>query len=266
MPRTSPIRRWALVAVIAVVAAAVAYYIQVQVPDIAKDVQIRWGPFDAPKRSVWTWAGVCLAGMAVGLPLLEGTRSARAATAARVEAVDAEARRQEVINGVLSPFASLLGEIADLDRRAGSARARLQGEAKTVVLAGLTDLLGGAAKVRATYFQLEDGPPRGLVEKGTYGRPDTPRRAFLAGEAAGDAALSAVDQGQARYWREDVDALPAGWTGPKAYRTFISAPVATKGHLLGMLTVDAPDPDDFTEGDVPSVTLLARLLAAALNE
>src|SRR5450756_1063441 len=156
MPRTSPIRRWALVAVIAVVAAAVAYYIQVQVPDIAKDVQIRWGPFDAPKRSVWTWAGVCLAGMAVGLPLLEGTRSARAATAARVEAVDAEARRQEVINGVLSPFASLLGEIADLDRRAGSARARLQGEAKTVVLAGLTDLLGGAAKVRACLLYTSD--------------------------------------------------------------------------------------------------------------
>jgi hypothetical protein len=163
MPRNSPVRRWTLVAVIAAVAAAAAYYIQVQVPGIAESTRLRWGPLDAPKRSIWTWAGVWSGRHGGWTPVVgRGTRSARAAVVARNEAVNAESKRQEAINGVLSPFASLLGEITDLDRRAGSARARLQGEAKTVVLAGLTDLLGGAAKVRASYFQLvEDGPPRG---------------------------------------------------------------------------------------------------------
>ena len=79
---SSLIKRWVLVAVLTVVAAAAAYYIQIQVPEIPRGGRLRWGSFTAATRSVWLWAGVGLAGVAVVLPLLEGTRLARAADAA----------------------------------------------------------------------------------------------------------------------------------------------------------------------------------------
>lgn len=268
MSTTSPVRRWAAVVVLAVAAAIAAYYLQVRVSDVGRGVHLRWGPFDTSERGVLLWSGALLAGLAVGLPLKEGAASAREAAAARSEAVRAEARRQEVINGVLSPFASLLGEITDLSGRAAAPRARLQGLATTVVMAGLTGgLLGDGVRVRASYYELKDEPGRRLVRVTFQGRQrsDAPRSEFPAGDPAGDAALDALDQGQARYWREDRDPAPPGWNGQWTYRTFIATPVATRGRLLGMLTVDAPAPDDLSEGDVPTVTLLAQLLAAALN-
>lgn len=261
----SPMKRWATVAVLAVLSAAVAYYAQVHIGDLASSARLRWGPVDAPARQTWLWIGVLTTVTAVGLPLLEGARAARAGAVARAEAVHAEARRQEAVDSVLSPFANVLGQLSDLRGAATGERARLRAEAKTVLLAGLSELLGGAASVRATFFELDEGPPRRLVSQGFYGRPDQPRRVFTAGEGAGDAALAALDQEEARYWRQDRDPVPPGWTNQRSYRTFIAVPVATKAHLLGMLTVDATTSDAFTEGDVTTAVLLARLLAAALN-
>lgn len=261
----SLIRRWVAVASLAVLSAAVAYYAQVRIDDLRPGARLRWGPVDAPAHQTWLWIGLLATVLAVGLPLLEGARAARAGAVARAEAVNAEARRQEVVDSVLSPFANLLGQLSDIRGAATGERARLHAEAKTVLLAGLTDLLGGAASVRATFFELEEGAPRRLVSRGFYGRPDEPRRSFTAGEEAGDAALGALDHEEARYWRQDRDLLPPGWTRQRSYRTFIAVPVATKAHLLGMLTVDATTSDAFTDGDVTTAVLLARLLAAALN-
>lgn len=262
-------RRWFVLLALAFLLTATSYILQILVPDVPETARLDWWIFDAPQRGTLLAAGAGAQALAVAAPLVLAYREAVEAAAARAAAGEGELRRQTEINGILTPLASVLGELSELDGRAAAKRAELRGQAKTTVLAGLSNLFGDTARVRACYFQLRgDHPNRRLEPAGNWGkgRPDT-TTPFVEGTPAGDESLASLDRGKARYWRRDQPGSPPpGWDNAKAYTTFISVPVLTKEKVLGMLTIDAPDNDTFAfPGDVHTVELFARLLAVALK-
>lgn len=221
--------------------------------------QFSWG-------NAWFWALVA----ASGGTYLTGRVATRQARKRQWAAEDSE-RMARIdtriqIADVLRPLAETLAKMPSLSK----SEKREQCESmKRGVVDAASELLG-PDRARAGWFEYVDGKSPRLVPVAELrrGREDPQRTEFVQGTVEGDAALALLDNDTTRFC-SDVDTdPPPGWDSNNhpAYRTFISAGVVADGRKFGMLTLDALEPGDLTDNDVYAMSLLAKLLAAALAQ
>lgn len=134
-----------------------------------------------------------------------------------------------------------------------------------LVVLTAAELIGPPGGTRASYFELEAGPPLELVS--------TPHRAgrrvppgVFAGADHSDELISMVEHKQVKF----VDNMDVGQgdglgQGGSDYKTFISAPVVAGSTAYGVLTVDAPRPGDLEHRDVDLLSAMAGLVAIAFK-
>ena len=221
--------------------------------------EVNWGNW-------WFWALV----VASGGTYVTGRLTTRAAQ--RRQRAAEESERMARINSriqiadVLRPLAETLAKMPSLSRT----ERRQQCESmKRGVVDAAAELLG-PDRSRAGWFEYHDDRPPWLepVAELRRGRADPQRTEFVQGTPEGDSALELLESDTTRFC-PDVDAEPPPGWDPEAhatYRTFISAGVVAEGRKFGMLTLDALEPGDLTENDVYAMSLLAKLLAAALAQ
>jgi len=214
----------------------------------------------------WFWALVAASG-GTWLTGRVATRQARkrqwaAEDSERMARIDTRIQ----IADVLRPLAETLAKMPSLTR----AEKLQQCESmKRGVVDAAAELLG-PERSRAGWFEFRDGRQPRLVPVADLrrGRSDPQRTEFVAGTPEGDAALELLENDTTRFC-PDVDLEPPpGWTSEAhtVYKTFISAGVVADGRKFGMLTLDALEPGDLTDNDVYAMSLLAKLLAAALAQ
>ncbi|GAA4998788.1 GAF domain-containing protein [Streptomyces hyderabadensis] len=119
-------------------------------------------------------------------------------------------------------------------------------------------------RARSAYYARD--PSTGdfdLVDK--YGRTPSPRPKIPGADVAG-AHMNTILTGNSPYWADGTPGKvsyldPAG----NRYKAVIAVPVRAGGTLFGVLTVDAPDYDDFTRAHVDLMSTLGNILAASLT-
>jgi hypothetical protein len=221
--------------------------------------QFSWGNW-------WFWSLVA----ASGGTWLTGRLATRQARKRQWAAEDSE-RMARIdtriqIADVLRPLAETLAKLPSLSK----AEKREQCESmKRGVVDAAAELLG-PDRSRAGWFEYQAGRPARLVPVAELrrGRADPQRTEFVGGTLEGDAALALLEQDTTRFCADVDTDPPPGWDSAAhpVYRTFISAGVVADGRKFGMLTLDALEPGDLTPNDVYAMSLLAKLLAAALAQ
>lgn len=269
---------WWVVHALTAVTIGGAFFLSVQL-DPSDTHRIRFWRVDAPRYGFWLSVGVVCAIAAWVLQTWYNSRAARRAEERRQQqeataAADRETLTAQAVSlgtaivGPVTLLASILGELGDKPRVAKLARAEILGRAKVTVLDGLLSVFPDDVQARTCIFELEGvAPDRQLVSSDSRGRTPGTRRVFEEGTKAGDDALQALDRSEIRHWALGQEGdPPPGWDESRGYRAFISVPVATKGKVYGMLTVDAARADAFTiPQHLEVVEAIARLYAAALN-
>jgi hypothetical protein len=212
--------------------------------------------------------GACCAVLAAGVPLWQQARAARGRADAVEAARSARASMRIAMEDALDPFAALLRQLATAK---GRERARLRGEAIQLTLTSIAQLtaFGGPddvdrpRRLRVCFFALEPGPPRRLVPQSYAGRAGTPTVTFDETTPAGRFLLRAADTG----WIivDDTGVQPIWWDEDRAHRTFAAGPVPGDAGPVGVVTVDALEPGELTDLDLPLVRLVAHLLSLALR-
>jgi len=213
--------------------------------------------------TAWPWillgAGIT-AGVAVILDFVADRHETKVST---VEAVAEIA----VMGKAMSALIVLLGEIGNVGFERGSVRAdRVKGLSSA--LAASSALISAAGDVRATFYSLskETRGSRKLDDPVSRGRLESVTTVW-----------DEADDPNAYVWkimdRPDLEAEIANkpdskfgidWE-TKRYTSFISVPVKVKGVAFGMLSVNAPGVDPFSESDRLAVIAAARMLAAVLS-
>lgn len=224
-------------------------------------VVLRFVP-DHPTRLL-EWLLLLLAGALFASPVVRASRreylKTQEARSAADLAVDYQARLGLALGEVVTPVADLLGQIA---AARGEQRAQLQGQLRQRVVDACAELCG-PERTRACFFALEGNALRPVA---WAGRVDAPTSVFLKGEPRGDRAHRLVER-RHRLLVSDTRRPPRGVSvRPDAtYRTFLSVAVYGGGPSLGMLAVDAPEPNSLNESDLDIATALALLLGAGLG-
>jgi GAF domain-containing protein len=213
------------------------------------------------ERLILVGCGALLTSLAAGLPLWQQRLASQArgdaVTAARV----ARAAMRVALEDALDPFVHLVGRLAEAH---GSDKVRLRGEAIQLAVTTVA-ALAGAQRIRVCLFLLEEGPPRRLHAERFAGRAGPPTPDFYADTGAGGAVLRLLDRRAWTYVEDTaVDSPRIWWDTERAYRTYISGPVATPDDILGLLTLDALTPGELSDVDLTLTRLLADLLATAL--
>jgi hypothetical protein len=128
------------------------------------------------------------------------------------------------------------------------------------------DYLIKGHRVRACWFRIEDGRPRGLVPAQYAGRADAPETVFEEGTSEGDSIFDMIIHNRQLHSSYVDGHPPDGWHGSAehGYRSFVAVPAVAGKTPYGMLTVDAMNVGGISRSDVPFVRLLAGLLADAL--
>jgi hypothetical protein len=212
--------------------------------------------------------GATCALLAAGVPLWQQARAARARADAVEAARSARAAMRIAMEDALDPFAALLRQLATAK---GRERARLRGEAIQLSLTSMAQLSAMAdptgddrpRRVRVCYFALQPGPPRRLVPQTYAGRAGTPTITFDETTPAGRFLLGVADSGWVVV--DDTGEQPIWWDEERAHRTFVAGPVPGNGQAAGVVTLDALEPGEFADLDLPLVRLLAHLLSLAMR-
>lgn len=221
--------------------------------------QFRWG-------NAWFWAlVVAAAGTWVTGRLSTRQAQRRQAAAEESERLARIGTRIQIAD-VLRPLAETLAKMPLLSR----AEKRQQCESmKRGVVDAVAELMG-PERSRAGWFEYRDDRVPKLVPVAELrrGRADPQRTEFVQGTPEGDSALDLLENDTTRFCSDVELEPPPGWSSElhSSYRSFIAAPVVAEGRKFGMLTLDALEPGDLTEDDVYSISLLAKLLAAALAQ
>jgi hypothetical protein len=203
---------------------------------------------------------VCTA-VSAALPLWQRRR----ANAARVDAVQtaraARAQLRMALSDTLDPFAHLLGRLATAR---GPVKSQLRGEAIALAVAAVAGL-AQQQRARVCFFALERDPPR-LRPDRYAGRSGAPTATFTPQTPGGAGALG-IAQGAGWLYIPDtaVQAPPCWIDDERRYRCVLLGPVAIPEAAVGMVTIDAPDPNALDGIDLALVRLLATLLATALT-
>lgn len=217
-------------------------------------------------RNWWFWALVVTAGGTWVTGRLSTQQARRRQAAAEESERMARIDTRIQIADVLRPLAETLAKMPALTK----AEKLQQCESmKRGVVDAVAELLG-PERSRAGWFEYHDQKPARLVPVAELrrGRADPQRTEFVRGTPEGDSALELLDNDTTRFCADvDLDP-PPGWSSEahSGYRTFIAAGVVAEGRKFGMLTLDALEPGDLTDDDLYSISLLAKLLAAALAQ
>lgn len=174
---------------------------------------------------------------------------------ARREQVDGVAEYGQLVNYTLTPIADVIARMlvtpSRADRRAAFA------SVYTLAVEALCDLITTAT--RAAYYELVEGVVTRMFANG----PATQRSRFQPGSAAERSVLRLINSGDFIYI---PDVRPSSRVTPSpgsSYRSVIAFSVRTDDRPFGMITVDSPQVDAFTEKDVSTVRVLAKLVASA---
>jgi ABC-type amino acid transport substrate-binding protein len=256
--RRAPLQwRWVLPAT---VAASVAAWL----------VSVSSGEMRGGVRVLMVAAGAAFTATAVGIPLWQQGRTARAEADAVASAQTARAEMRIAIEDTLEPFTALLLQLAT---SRGNERTRLRGEAIQLALTSIAHLSAvsspeetGSRRVRACLFMLDPGPPRRLVPSSFAGRSGAPTVSFDASTRAGQAALRIAESGWVLVDDTDVQGVVPWWDDDRSYRTYAAGPVPGPEQApIGLVTVDALAPGELTGVDLPLLRLIAHLLSLALQ-
>lgn len=228
------------------------------------------GGVDGSARVALILAGAISATLAAGVPLWQQARATRARADAVAAARSARAAMRIAMEDALDPFAALLRQLAQAK---GRERARLRGEAIQLALTSLAQLtgLGGPGdddrprRVRVCFFVLESGTPRRLVPQSYVGRAGTPTVSFDETTRAGQFLLRVADSGWIVVDDTGEQQTPVWWDADREHRTFAAGPVPGNGAPVGVITLDALEPGEFADLDLPLVRLIAQLLSLALR-
>jgi GAF domain-containing protein len=215
-------------------------------------------------RNVWFWVQVSTAALIFLVGRVESARARALQLAAESRELEARVATRVALADLLDPMANLLGEIAraeDQDRQA------MCSEAVQVSLAAAASFVGHD-RSRAGWYEIVDGPPRALTLERSVGRSGGTHSVFVAGTEFGDAVLDLVDTDDSVLWPDVVADPPPGWDPQQErdFRSFMAVSVYADATPYGMLTLDAPEARAFSEEDLLTLRLLAKLLAAALAQ
>lgn len=224
---------------------------------------IRVGSATGTAKSVQTVLGIAATALTGGIPTYEQWRQVKERRVAEALAADAQEELRVAVGDVLEPLTAHLGRI---NQATEPSKSGLQGEAVQMVLNAASGL-AGTRRTRACFFRLTEGPPRRLDPEKWAGRSGQPHTEFVAGTAAGDAALGMLDAQDRRFCRDVAEDPPPGWTGTTSgYRTFVSVGVYAGTHCFGMLTLDALQPGDLDSEEASGlVDVFGHLLGAILS-
>jgi hypothetical protein len=183
------------------------------------------------------------------------------------QALKAESRRTSLlINGAMLGTAEKLRRLAAL--RGPSTLGEI-GAFRASIVSKVCDLVRSDAP-RAAYFRVEDPYVRPRVMRcGSYidsiNREDMFTSEFREGVGADQGVWELVDDGDAAFSNDTDTKIPAGWDATKhrRYKSFVSVAVRADAVAFGMLTANTVERDGFTDSDIASMKVLARLLAAA---
>jgi GAF domain-containing protein len=213
------------------------------------------------------WALVAAGSVAVAVPLwVKSRRELRQEAdtrSAETLAIETDARLRLIVGDVVTPIAEVVGRVHQTSGK--GERESLRGQLKQLVVEAAANLCDGE-RARAVFFQLERGEMRAAA---WFGRGDPPTTVFTddPGDRRGQEALLLV-RFHDYLLVDDVraDELPRG-AEPRpgaGYRSFISVAVFCGQQNLGMLSVDAPEPDAFDDTDLNVMRAMAQLLGAGL--
>lgn len=182
----------------------------------------------------------------------------------------ARARLRVAITASFFPLTTAMGRaVACQDPGHRSAAGN---QAISVALAAAKDLLG-PRDVRACWFRLDanglsgsEPAPVVLRPELHVGRGPEPRTVFSSATESGKRVLKMILTND---WQccSDIQTEPSfshDRDRPPTYRAFVSAAVNADKLPLGMLTVDSPTPNSFTEEDALALRVIGTVLGAAL--
>jgi hypothetical protein len=212
------------------------------------------------------WALVAAGAVAVAVPLwVKSRRELRQELETRSAeglAIETDAKLRLVVGDVVTPIAEVVGRV---HQTSGREREALRGQLRQLAVEAAASLCDGE-RARAIFWKLERGEMRASA---WFGRGDPPTTVFTddPGDRRGQEALLLV-RFHDYLLVDDVRAeeLPRG-AEPRpgaTYRSFISVAVFCGEQNLGMLSVDAPEPDAFDETDLNVMRAMAQLLGAGL--
>jgi GAF domain len=209
------------------------------------------------------WLAGQIAGMSTAAlaPTISAWRAKRGETAASQREINARTQTRVEMNEAIDPIVRSLASSVETDV------VGLRKQVLSLVTKTAKEIIGPEQGVRACYFDLEAGPPKRLVATDyRAGRIGGTRSGSIEGTEDGDAAIAMVESSGHLLCVDIEKDPPPGWDNrPRDYRTFISVAVVAKDIAYGMLTVDAPQPDDLHPRDVDVLTVMAGLLAIAMK-
>ncbi len=185
----------------------------------------------------------------------EQRQAERAQEQARQDREDAVAEYGQLVNYTLTPIADVVARMLVTPDR--QQRRTLFASVYTLAVEALCDLLTPAT--RAAYYELVDGVVTRMFANG----PTTQRARFEPGSSAARAVIKLITSGEFVYVA-DARTNPTVRPSPdSSYRSVIAFSVRTDDRPFGMLTVDSPRVDAFSEKDIATVRVLAKLVASA---
>jgi hypothetical protein len=218
-------------------------------------------PAGRPRIGLLALGAVCTA-LSAALPLWQRRRANAARADAVAAARTARAQLQVALSDTLDPFAHLLGRLATAR---AAVKPQLRGEAIALAVAALAGL-AHQQRARVCFFVLEDDPPQ-LRPDRFAGRSGAPTTRFTP-HTPGGAGAWGIAHGAGWLYIPDtsVQAPPCWIDDERRYRCTLLGPVTTPDATpVGLLTIDAPEPNALDGIDIALVRLLASLLATALS-
>lgn len=209
----------------------------------------------------WRWltgyiAIIALLALAQALLAQRGVKSAK----------QLKLERTVEVNHILAPLA---GSLARITAATGKPVRR---QAVSAFLADATAACVGltpAERCRATFYSIEgEQSSRIFVPWATTGRSDPPFSRFREDDDGEGAEVWRVaTSGQYAFVKDTrSERIPHfDRQRERRYRTFITVPVLLDEKVVGLLTLNAPEPDDLTRDDVETMRLVANLAAAAIG-
>lgn len=175
---------------------------------------------------------------------------------------EAAAQLRTAVKDALRPVAAMIAEMQTMTPR--KREAHLQKVATQVV--GSTQLLlNQVGGLRTVVYQLTS--PNHLEKIASLGREEEPAGNFdRHPEGEPDRAFDALYNNESQLVHDVTKAEPNGGTDhgtDHGYRTYMAVPIVVGDRGFGMLTLDARDPDSFTDTDLKLCEFVAGLLAIA---
>jgi type II secretory pathway pseudopilin PulG len=214
--------------------------------------------------AIATAAALLLASAQAASEARERREAEAAASDAERLAADAVTKFQVALNDIFLPFSDLLAKA--VTARNATDTAAVRGEAKRAAVNYVARFVN-ADRVRSCFFEYKSANGRQWLECDNIydGRSEAPKTVFRRSNPNDAHVFELLDTRSTEFWPDLTKQRPPGFPTNRRYKTFISAPVATRFEVYGLLTVDALNPGDLSEDDEPFIRLFAQLLAIALR-